>query len=165
MPPPPWIRHWRAVCWDFDFEIFGAADTKEILCWSENIDPAETDIFVTGLDKKARPVRLLVRSVIPHRGASGLQVCAAVSIRAWLVDGRGPLPGASGGRSPGARGHGRARVEIRWIRIHGRFKSCVRVWFRVRVQFILPALFSRHGEEWGSGNEKTEIKRSPPSVR
>ena len=55
------------------------------------------------------------KSVIPHRGASGLQVRAMVSIRAWLVDGRGPLPGASGGRSPGVRGHGRAEVENRWI--------------------------------------------------
>ena len=48
----------RAVRWGFDFELFGAAGTLKIFCWSENADPPERDIFVTKLDKKLRTVRL-----------------------------------------------------------------------------------------------------------
>ena len=41
-----------------DFEIFGAGDTSGIFCWTKNVGSPERHIFVTGLDKKVRAVRL-----------------------------------------------------------------------------------------------------------
>ena len=41
-----------AVYCVFDFEIFGAADTWEILRWPENVNQPERNIFGSGFDKR-----------------------------------------------------------------------------------------------------------------
>ena len=71
----------------FYFDIFGAANTSEIFCSPENVDPPQRDIYVFMSQGLKKRYELQVRSAIPYRGASGRQVRARVAVRAWLVDG------------------------------------------------------------------------------
>ena len=52
-----------AVYCVFDFEIFGAADTWEILWWPENVDTPERKISGSGFDKRVPTIRLYLSTV------------------------------------------------------------------------------------------------------
>ena len=81
----------------------------ELFCWSENADPPERDIIVSGFIK-VQFVRLQGRSVIPHKGAGFGRANARFSVPS-VAGGRARAIVGGGGRSPaGVRNQGRTRV-------------------------------------------------------
>ena len=82
-----------AVCCGFDFEIYGAADTWEILCWPNNVYPQKRNTSGSGLHKRFSSIRLYQSIVRDLARATQGRVNARVSV-------------------PSVAGGGRARVIV-----------------------------------------------------
>ena len=52
-----------AVYCGFAFDILGAADTWEILCWTKNVDPPKRNTSGSGFHKRSSSIRLYQSTV------------------------------------------------------------------------------------------------------
>ena len=77
-----------AVYCVFYFEIFVAADAWEILCWPENVDPPERNIYGSWFDTRFSAIQLYQSTVRDLTRATHGRVNARVSV-----------PSVAGGRA------------------------------------------------------------------
>ena len=64
-----------AVYSGFDFEIFDTADTLEMLCCPENVDPTERSLFTHGLIKGFHHPAISKHSPCSHTSPAWLSYC------------------------------------------------------------------------------------------